>query len=71
MPIPKPEKDEKKNDFISRCMKKIGNEYPQKQALAICYNAWENKKESFDNKIKGFLNDNYTVEELIKHLLEE
>ena len=38
MPIPKPKNGEPEKDFISRCMKEIGNEYEQTQALAICYN---------------------------------
>ncbi len=36
-PIPSPESGEDENTFISRCMKEIGGEYDQDQALAICY----------------------------------
>jgi len=45
MPIPKPRKGEKKDEFISRCM---GNpvmvkEYEQDQRGGICYSAWKDK----------------------------
>jgi len=36
-PIPSPESGEDENSFISRCMKEIGGEYDQDQALGICY----------------------------------
>jgi len=38
MPIPKRKKYERKNKFVSRCMKNktIKKEYPQKQRVAIC-----------------------------------
>ena len=36
-PIPSPESGEDENTFISRCMKEIGGEYDQDQALGICY----------------------------------
>jgi len=36
--IPKPEPGEHQQNYISRCMKAIGNENkPQSQLLAICY----------------------------------
>ena len=52
MPIPTPNKGEKKKDFISRCMSDpvMKREYPKKagekraeQRLAICYQKWEDK----------------------------
>ena len=62
MPIPKPEKDEDKEKFISRCMIfhdedgkfDLENEKERKQALAICYSQWDNKEES--NYVKTFDN---------------
>lgn len=46
MPIPKPERNENKNEFISRCMRFVSkeNKWDQKQQLAICFSQWENKK---------------------------
>ena len=43
--IPTPNFGEKKESYISRCMKAIGKEYdtPQ-QALAVCYSKLEPKK---------------------------
>ena len=39
-PIPSPSGDEEENEFISRCMREIGGEYDQDQALSICYGKW-------------------------------
>ena len=64
MPIPKPKKDEKEKDFISRCMKAIGDEYPQKQALAICYQKWNdrNKKKEVKEMNEITLTKDYFIE---------
>lgn len=45
MPLPTPKKDEKKDDFISRCIKTITEEerdrFPSReQRAAICYSQW-------------------------------
>ena len=37
MPIPAKESGETEENYIGRCMSEIGSEYPQEQALAICY----------------------------------
>lgn len=37
MPIPEKKSGEREDDYIGRCMSEIGGEYPQEQALAICY----------------------------------
>lgn len=39
-PVPSPSGDEDEQGFIGRCMKEIGGEYDQDQALAICYSKW-------------------------------
>lgn len=36
MPIPSPEKSEKTDEFLSRCIKAIADEYTREQAYAIC-----------------------------------
>jgi hypothetical protein len=36
-PIPSKSADESDEEYISKCMKAIGGEYEQEQALAICY----------------------------------
>lgn len=48
MPIPKPRKNESKDNFISRCMSDdtMKDEYPNKQRFAICISKWEDKSES-------------------------
>lgn len=47
MPIPKPNKDEKKKDFIARCMsdEAMVKEYDQEQRAAICNTSWKESKE--------------------------
>jgi len=37
MPIPNRKAGEDRDEFISRCIKQISNEYPKSQASAICY----------------------------------
>lgn len=46
MPIPSPSKDEKQEDFISRCMGDdvMNKEYPdEKQRYAVCRSKWDKK----------------------------
>lgn len=48
MPIPEPRKDEKEEDFISRCMgdETMKKEYEDNdQRLAVCYSKWREKDE--------------------------
>jgi len=55
MPIPKPRKNENKNEFISRCMSDtvMKKEYPnQKQRNAVCFTAWDDKDKNKDSKKK-------------------
>jgi len=59
MPIPTVKKNEKEKDFISRCMKAIGDEYPQKQALAICYSKWRDRNRKKENIV---LSKDYLIE---------
>ncbi len=45
MPLPAPKKNEKKQDFISRCIKEMtldeSERFPsQSQRAAICYSQW-------------------------------
>jgi len=44
MPLPKPREDEEKNEFVSRCMSELKEEYPDKaQRAAVCYAQWRRK----------------------------
>ena len=45
MPIPKPQKDEEKDEFIRRCVPKLMEEddIEKDQAVAICMKKWEEK----------------------------
>ena len=40
MPIPKPEGNETEEEFVSRCIGDIFDEYGQEQSAAICYNTY-------------------------------
>lgn len=61
MPIPKPRKNEPKDDLISRCMsdETMNAEYEQDRRSAICCAAWE-KKVKANSRIAGNIT-NYTI----------
>ena len=40
MPIPNPRSEEQEQDYISRCISDLYDEYGQEQAAAICYSTW-------------------------------
>ena len=43
MPIPKPNRDEPRGDFMNRCVRFLLDEgTPNEQAVAICYDAYRN-----------------------------
>src|SRR5215467_8735982 len=51
MPVPKPHKNEKENDFISRCIRTLVNDGTventdkgRSQAAAICHESWDQSK---------------------------
>jgi hypothetical protein len=51
MPLPKPGKQEKRSEFVSRCIgdKQTFKDFPdQKQRIAICYTQWDQAKASAD-----------------------
>jgi hypothetical protein len=48
MPIPTPDKGEKTDEFIPRCMKAISGEYGREQAYAICQKKVANRSMSED-----------------------
>ena len=47
MPVPTPSKNENEQDFISRCISEIYDEYGQESSAAICYASWD-KENMFD-----------------------
>jgi hypothetical protein len=52
MPLPSPKNKEKRSEFVSRCVSQISDEYKNnKQAVAICYNAFKEAKASADGVI--------------------
>ena len=44
MPIPKPKPKEKINTFMKRCIPFMKKEVKDKQAVAICYKAFKEKR---------------------------
>lgn len=49
MPLPKPNKNEKEQEFVSRCMSSetMNKEFPeQKQRAAVCYSQYKKRKQS-------------------------
>jgi hypothetical protein len=49
MPIPQPNKGEKQNDFVGRCMDAIGSEYDSnEQAVAVCVSTYDKANKSKD-----------------------
>jgi hypothetical protein len=46
MPIPSPNSRETEQDFVGRCVSQISDEYPQEQALAVCYQTYRESKMS-------------------------
>jgi hypothetical protein len=54
MPLPQPKDNEKQNEYMGRCMHKIGKEdRPQDQKVAICLNTFKNpKKKSKANEME-------------------
>jgi len=52
MPIPTPSNETQK-EYISKCMSAIGDEYPQDQSLAICYNTWREENFKGINLVLG------------------
>lgn len=46
MPIPKPKAGETEQEFVSRCISEIYDEYGQEQGSAICYSTWREEKMS-------------------------
>lgn len=76
MPIPQPKKGEKQNDYMGRCMHKIGKEdRPQDQKVAICLNTFRNPKKKtkanevevdFSEDIKNMKKEEVKTEETSK-----
>ncbi len=57
MPLPKPNEDESKDDFISRCMSngQAVEDFPDNdQRLAVCHDIWEGGKQMADMVKKTF-----------------
>ncbi|MCK4267175.1 MAG: hypothetical protein KAX31_07820, partial [Thermoplasmata archaeon] len=51
MPVPKPRKGEKEDDFISRCISTVSRADPERehdQVVAICFDTWRNREQIGD-----------------------
>ena len=58
--MPEIKKGERKNKYISRCVKFVIDKEgkTQDQALGKCYGMWKNKKESHIENFETFMNEN-------------
>ena len=63
MPIPSPNSGEERNEFISRCIGELYDEYGQEQAAGICYSVAEIKKSS---QFKNLLQVNLPTLQIIR-----
>lgn len=60
MPLPKPRKNEKQDDFISRCMsnEEAKKDFPdQDQRVAVCHTQWRNKNKSISERLSELKDD--------------
>ena len=55
MPIPKRNQGEQEQEYISRCIKNISDEYEQDQAAAICYQQLDIQLSADPNWRKSFM----------------
>jgi|TARA_R110001583_G_scaffold3217_1_gene21044 hypothetical protein len=44
MPLPKPKPNEKQSDFMTRCLEVAMTEFPEDQAVAVCYAQFRKKQ---------------------------
>jgi hypothetical protein len=60
MPIPNPQSGESQDEFVSRCIGELYNEYGQEQAAGICYTKYRenmNTESKVLSRIKKFRDD--------------
>lgn len=53
MPIPSPNSGEERNEFISRCIGELYDEYGQEQAAGICYSVADKEELSVQEFASG------------------
>lgn len=68
MPSPKPNQNESKNEYISRCTEFYINENKEKkQALAICYSLWDRFNKNIIAKLNEYITEDFEFDmKLIK-----
>jgi hypothetical protein len=70
MPIPQSFPSEPENEYISRCMSAISDEYDNKQAYAICKNSWEKSQGLSLNKWKDKFLYETDLQQRVKELFK-
>ena len=53
MPIPKPTPTETEEQYVSRCISQIIDEYGQEQSAAICYNTFRTETKMSAERLVG------------------
>jgi len=78
MPLPKPSKNEKQDDYISRCVSFVKNEDPNiddAKATAMCIQQWDTSKgenmsdKKFDEEGREIIAENVPI--IIEAYIEE
>jgi hypothetical protein len=70
MPIPQSFPSEPENEYISRCMSAISDEYDNKQAYAICKNSWDKSQGLSLNKWKDQFLYETDLQQRVKELFK-
>lgn len=52
MPIPNPTSKESKDEYVSRCIDSLFDEYGEEQSAAICINKWEENRLSKPTEVR-------------------
>lgn len=71
MPIPKPKDGEQEQEFISRCISELYNEYGQEQSAGICYSQWRDKDQMSEEVFADYPWDECVSDQLDKGYSEE
>ncbi len=70
MPIPQSFPSEPENEYISRCMSAISDEYDNKQSYAICKNNWDKSQGLSLNKWREKFMYDTNLQEHVKELFK-
>ena len=70
MPIPRVNQGEPEDNYISRCITNISDEYDPKQSYAICKNSWDKSQGLSLNKWKDKFLYETDLQQRVKELFK-